>query len=195
MSKNFSTADEAFADACREWLKGCSCSPPGKPHKCKDCTKAFLKAVRQRAKRFDVPTSANTLRGVDPRPIITRTLEARRDPPETVHVTFLDVHNDAAISQDEALDQTTRLWFDARRAEGIKAVVDINYVNTNSFTLDMTNCPLTDNPQVGDDVLLINALQGLDGWQMRVKLISKATQRDGSIRWGYCPVSSIDTSK
>jgi hypothetical protein len=27
----------------REFLKGCSCAPPGRPYECSDCTEAFVK--------------------------------------------------------------------------------------------------------------------------------------------------------
>ncbi|MDX0262889.1 hypothetical protein GOC60_17045 [Sinorhizobium meliloti] len=29
----------------REFLKGCSCAPPGRPYECSDCTEAFAKAA------------------------------------------------------------------------------------------------------------------------------------------------------
>lgn len=29
----------------REFLKGCSCAPPGKPYECSDCTEGFVKAA------------------------------------------------------------------------------------------------------------------------------------------------------
>lgn len=59
----FASADEAFADACRIWLSGCSCSSPGNPADCPECTNAFLEAVMERARDFDVATGSNTLRG------------------------------------------------------------------------------------------------------------------------------------
>lgn len=31
---------------CKEWLKGCSCADKANPEECKECTKAFLDALK-----------------------------------------------------------------------------------------------------------------------------------------------------
>ncbi len=54
------TTDEALVRACRDFLKGCSCSwdgmvpGTGDPRKCKECRKAFLRAVIGIGKRPEV---------------------------------------------------------------------------------------------------------------------------------------------
>lgn len=37
--------------ACKEWLKGCSCSSPSNQEECKECTKAFHNHLRNLAKK------------------------------------------------------------------------------------------------------------------------------------------------
>jgi hypothetical protein len=48
--RKYPTADAAFAAACREFLKGCSCAEPGRPQECEECTEAFINAVVERGK-------------------------------------------------------------------------------------------------------------------------------------------------
>jgi hypothetical protein len=36
-----------YERACREWLKGCSCSDEGKPEQCEECTESFLNKIRE----------------------------------------------------------------------------------------------------------------------------------------------------
>jgi hypothetical protein len=39
--------DSLFAKHCREWLKGCGSCEKGHPEQCKECTDAFLQAVKK----------------------------------------------------------------------------------------------------------------------------------------------------
>lgn len=191
MPKNFSTADAAFADACREWLKSCSCAPPTKPHKCKKCTKAFLKAVRKRAKMFNAATGTNSLSAIDARVRAQRVASLRARPLGNLRIIWHDALH-ATI-----MPRTAEAWFAEQRAKGIKAVVEIADVNQNSRVLNMSRSVFKDDPQVGDDILLVNnALGGIYGPLERVTLISKSEQRDRTILWGYCPaVAPTDTSR
>lgn len=40
-----------YEKACKEWLKGCSCSVKGKPESCLECTKGFHDRIKNLAKR------------------------------------------------------------------------------------------------------------------------------------------------
>jgi hypothetical protein len=88
-------------------------------------------------------------------------------------------------------------WFAEQQAKGIKAVVDRSFVNQDSRTLDMGHSALIADPQLGDDVLIVDyRAGGITGPQDRVKLTSRSMHPDGSIRWGYDPiVDSTDTSR
>jgi len=37
----------SFKDVTRQWLRGCSCAPPGRPWECVPCTEAFAAAIRK----------------------------------------------------------------------------------------------------------------------------------------------------
>jgi hypothetical protein len=54
-------ADLDLADACREWIKGCTCSPRNRPQDCQECTDGFLKAVLDRAQRHGLTIGENSL--------------------------------------------------------------------------------------------------------------------------------------
>lgn len=54
-------ADIDFSNACREWIKGCSCAPANAPQECKECTDAFLNAVLNRAKLHGLEIGVNAL--------------------------------------------------------------------------------------------------------------------------------------
>jgi hypothetical protein len=54
-------ADKDLANACREWIKGCSCAPSDSPQECKECTDAFLTAVLTRAKNHGLKIGANAI--------------------------------------------------------------------------------------------------------------------------------------
>jgi hypothetical protein len=53
--------DMAFAGACREWIKGCTCAPRDAPQECKECTDAFLKAVLDRATAHGLEIGTNAI--------------------------------------------------------------------------------------------------------------------------------------
>jgi hypothetical protein len=55
------SADDLFASACREWIKGCSCAPASSPQNCPECTEAFLAAVLQRAKSAGLRIGENAI--------------------------------------------------------------------------------------------------------------------------------------
>ncbi len=55
------TADQDFASACREWIKGCSCAAADRPQDCKECTDAFLNGVLARAKNHGLVIGGNAL--------------------------------------------------------------------------------------------------------------------------------------
>jgi hypothetical protein len=57
----YRNADHAFASACREWIKGCSCSSADNPADCEECTHAFLDAVLTRAQCFGLEIGANSI--------------------------------------------------------------------------------------------------------------------------------------
>jgi|694.fasta_scaffold16660_5 hypothetical protein len=57
----FDEADKDLANACREWIKGCSCAPPDSPQECTACTNAFLNAVLTRAKNHGLEIGANAI--------------------------------------------------------------------------------------------------------------------------------------
>ena len=59
------TADAAFADACREFIKGCSCAPASWPQNCEDCRDAFINAVLHRAKLYELEIGAYGLPDAD----------------------------------------------------------------------------------------------------------------------------------
>ncbi len=48
--------------ACKEWLKGCSCSSANKQEECKDCTKAFHDHLRELTKVYIEPDHYKFLR-------------------------------------------------------------------------------------------------------------------------------------
>jgi len=50
-----------FEVACREWLKGCSCSSKDNQEECKECTKAFHNALRNVVEREVAPTDVRSL--------------------------------------------------------------------------------------------------------------------------------------
>jgi hypothetical protein len=54
-------ADKDLANACREWIKGCTCAPADSPQECKECTDAFLAAVLTRAKNHGLKVGANAM--------------------------------------------------------------------------------------------------------------------------------------
>lgn len=57
----FPNADAAFADACREWLRGCTCAAADAPQECEECTLAFLEAIINRARAFGVAMGENAI--------------------------------------------------------------------------------------------------------------------------------------
>lgn len=61
-SPRFSSAETAFSDACYEFIKGCSCAPRNRPQDCPECTEAFLEAVLDRARMFNLAIGVN---GID----------------------------------------------------------------------------------------------------------------------------------
>ena len=52
-------ADRDLAAACREWIKGCTCAPAGRPQDCQECTAGFLDAVLKRAQSHGLTIGAN----------------------------------------------------------------------------------------------------------------------------------------
>ena len=54
----------SYEDICREWLKGCTCSAKESPEECKDCTDAFLRAVKRKAKSNGDPIGENSIEGL-----------------------------------------------------------------------------------------------------------------------------------
>ncbi len=52
-------ADRALAGACRKWLRGCSCTPPGVA--CFECLKSFHAQLYNAADEHGVPVGPNHL--------------------------------------------------------------------------------------------------------------------------------------
>lgn len=52
-----------FERACREWMRGCSCAPDGKPWECVECTEAFHSRLVQ-VSQEPQPAPHGLLRGV-----------------------------------------------------------------------------------------------------------------------------------
>jgi hypothetical protein len=54
-------ANRDLAAACREWIKGCTCAPAGRPQDCQECTAGFLDAVLKRAQAHGLTIGSNAL--------------------------------------------------------------------------------------------------------------------------------------
>lgn len=54
-------ADAAFAKACREFIKGCSCAQKDRPQDCPECSRAFLDAVVERATLHGLQVGENAV--------------------------------------------------------------------------------------------------------------------------------------
>ena len=61
MKERFADFNDAFSDACMIWIQGCSCSSPDNPAECKECTDAFLKAVLERARLYNLKIGGNSI--------------------------------------------------------------------------------------------------------------------------------------
>jgi hypothetical protein len=59
------TADAAFADACREFIKGCTCASASQPWECRECTETFARAVVHRAIAYGLQIGANSIHESD----------------------------------------------------------------------------------------------------------------------------------
>ena len=57
----WAAADSDLAQACREWIKGCTCAPADRPQDCSECTAAFLEAVLKRAQAYGLTIGSNAL--------------------------------------------------------------------------------------------------------------------------------------
>jgi hypothetical protein len=44
-----------FEEACREWMKACSCAQPAKPWECAACTEGFHQRLAQLVEASGVP--------------------------------------------------------------------------------------------------------------------------------------------
>lgn len=68
--------ENKYEKACKEWLKGCSCSTPGKQQQCTECTDAFFDHLRYLASEdgyseVDSNTVAELSKGVTPWKIVS----------------------------------------------------------------------------------------------------------------------------
>jgi hypothetical protein len=63
MKERFTDVNHAFSDACMMWIQGCSFSSPDNPAECKECTDAFLNAVLERARLYNLEIGGNSIPG------------------------------------------------------------------------------------------------------------------------------------
>ena len=52
MTVHIKNSRNKYEENCREWMVGCSCMIDDDPETCEDCTKAFLKAIKQLGKDY-----------------------------------------------------------------------------------------------------------------------------------------------